>query len=182
MKKLKDLEIKKLLSEYHFLLDEEEWKVKILEENKIDFLNQIGSKNQINSSEKDFGSHQSKTKKIFEINDETRFKIKKAYYKIANLTHPDKESDPELNEIYQKAALFYEENNILEIYMIASKLNISIEIEDSEIQNFKKVIEEKRSFLKSLEGSWLWLWLNASTQIEKENIVDSFLKYSNTNK
>jgi hypothetical protein len=182
MEKFKNLEIKKLISEYNFLLDEEEWKNLIIEENKSDFLNAInsGERKEENKDTKE-SSEIKKDKKEFELDEETKKRIKKIYYKIASISHPDKVSDPNLNEIYQRAAKYYEENNILEIYRIANELKIPFDIDKTEIDKMKSIIDEKKKFLKSLEGSWLWLWVNAHTDEEKENIVKMFLEYSNKN-
>jgi hypothetical protein len=178
MKDFKELEIKKLISEYDYLLNEEEWKEEVIEINKSEFLNLVNGTNNPPEAKE---THQPKRKineTLFEIDDLSKSKIKKIYYKIAKLTHPDKISDPELNETYKKAAKFYEQNNALELYRIANKLSIKIKVDDMMLNQFKTVIGEKKKYLSSLESSWLWLWVQASTQEEKDNIVKMFLAYS----
>lgn len=180
MEKFKFLEAKKLISEYSFLLDEEEWKNEMIEENRKKFLNAINSKTSPepespeNSGEKEI--QESKKPKKFEIEEESKKKLKKVYYQIASLTHPDKVSDPELNGIYQKSAKFYEENNILEIYRIARDLKIRFDLGPKEVEKIKEIIEEKRRYLKSLESTWLWIWIHAPTEEEREKIVESFIE------
>lgn len=181
MNRFKQLEVKKLISEYNFLLDEEEWKTGIIDEHKSEFLALISGQTSSDSQvESNLGPVPKQSKK-FEVDSSTQRKAKTIYYQIANLTHPDRVNDLELNEMYQMAAGFYEENNILELYRIASQLKIKFEIEDIEILKFKEIIEDKRRFLQSLESSWLWLWLNAPTEIEKDNVIKIFLKQANRN-
>lgn len=187
MERFRALEIKKIISEYSFLLDEEEWKNEIIDKNKIEFLNKINEKkgkeeDKCQDEKKSDETNKNNALEKFEISENTKKKIRKIYYKIANITHPDKITDDHLNAIYQESTKFYDQNNILEIYRIANSLKIEFEIDEEEIKNFSEIIEYKRKKLKSIESSWLWVWINCKNDEEKEKIVELFLKEINENK
>ena len=112
--KLKDLEIKKLIKEYDYLLLEDEYKKQFIEEHTQSFLSSINEKRKemgveykesqtINNKEK----KQKEEEKIIEVNRETRRKIKDIFRKIVKLTHPDKTNSEKLVNIYIKAKKFY---------------------------------------------------------------------------
>lgn len=181
--KLKDLEIKKLIKEYDYLLLEDEYKKQFIEEHTQSFLSSINEKRKemgveykesqtINNKEK----KQKEEEKIIEVNRETRRKIKDIFRKIVKLTHPDKTNSEKLVNIYIKAKKFYEQNNLLELYLICIDLHIDIDLSDFSINDMIKTIEVKKNELINLEKSYLWLWVNAKTDSEKENIIKIFIE------
>ena len=109
--------------------------------------------------------------------------IKKIYREIVKLTHPDKtekmNNRDELNDMYIKAKIAADEYDIYGLLVICDKLKIKWLIDISE----KKILEDnliaKRKKLKSIESSYIWLWINAKTEEDKLKIVNLFIENNN---
>ena len=182
--KLKKLQIKKLIQEYEFLLTESEYVKEIVDENKPVFLDaaqEVRKKLNIPISEpKTNNSENNKNESINEkpenISDSTKTKVKKIYREIVKLTHPDRTNSEELVEIYRKATTAADNYNVLELFQICVELKIPIELdmEDVDVLNF--LINNKRENIKKIEASFIWLWLNAKTEEEKNKLVEMFVK------
>lgn len=181
--KLKELEIKKLIKEYDFLLIEDEYKKELIEKHKAEFLKKINDRRNelgiqpkidppLTKEEKDI----KKEEKKIEVNRETKKKIKDLYRKIVKITHPDKTNSEKLVNIYINAKKYYEQNNLLELYMICIDLNIIIDLNDFKMEELIKSVEKKRIELENLEKSYLWLWLHSETEDDKERIINSFIE------
>lgn len=181
--KLKELEVKKLIKEYDYLLIEGEYKQEFIEEHKPIFLKEINEKRcemgvepkidtPLTKEEKDL---KKETDKI-EVNRETRKKIKNLYRKIVKLTHPDKTKSEKLINTYIKSKKYYEQNNLLELYLICIELEIKIDLSDFKIEELLKSVEKKRMELQKLEKSYLWMWVKAENDVEKEKIIKSFIE------
>ncbi len=56
-----------------------------------------------------------------------------------------------------------------ELFYICDNLGIGIEIDDSDILTFNRIIEDKKKKSKSVEESYLWLWANSKSDEEKRN-------------
>ena len=78
------------------------------------------------------------------MNRQTRSKIKDIFRKIVKLTHPDKTNSDKLINIYISAKKFYEENNLLELYLICINLNIDIDVSDFMVEDLIKTINKKK--------------------------------------
>lgn len=76
----------------------------------------------------------------------------------------------------------YNLNDILELYIICEKLDIDTEISELELGLFDKLIEIKRSEIKRIEESFIWVWINAKTEEQKQEIVDRFITFSRNNR
>ena len=182
--KLKKLQIKKLIQEYEFLLTESEYVKEIVDENKPVFLDaaqEVRKKLNIPISEpKTNNSENNKNESINEkpenVSDSTKSKVKKIYREIVKLTHPDRTNSEELVEIYRKATTAADNYNVLELFQICVELKIPIELdmEDVDVLNF--LINNKRENIKKIEASFIWLWLNAKTEEEKNKFVEMFVK------
>ena len=182
--KLKKLQIKKLIQEYEFLLTESEYVKEIVDENKPVFLDaaqEVRKKLNIPISEpKTNNSENNKNESINEkpenVSDSTKSKVKKIYREIVKLTHPDRTNSEELVEIYRKATTAADNYNVLELFQICVELKIPIELdmEDVDVLNF--LINNKRENIKKIEASFIWLWLNAKTDEEKNKLVEMFVK------
>ena len=181
--KLKELEIKKLIKEYDFLLIEDEYKKELIEKHKTEFLKKINDRRNelgispkidvpITKEELDI----KKEENSIEVNQETKKKIKDFYRKIVKITHPDKTNSEKLVNLYIKAKKYYEQNNLLELYMICIDLNIIIDLNDFKMEELKKSVDKKRKELENLEKSYLWLWLHSETETAKEKIIKSFIE------
>lgn len=181
--KLKELEIKKLIKEYDFLLIEDEYKKELVEKHKPEFLkkindrrNELGIPPKIDPPLTKEEKEVKKEEKKIEVDRETKKKIKDLYRKIVKITHPDKTNSEKLVNLYIKAKKYYEQNNLLELYMICIDLNIIIDLNEFKMEELLKSVQKKRIELENLEKSYLWLWLHSETEDDKERIINSFIK------
>ena len=113
--------------------------------------------------------------KKFEVSEEEQTKIKNVFRNIAKVCHPDKTDDPYLHGIYSNAQTAYDKNDLLTLYKISQTLNIEVDIDKENIFLLQRIVDEKKQELKSVEGSYLWLWVNAKTEEEKLNLIKQFV-------
>ena len=184
--KLFELELKKIIHEYKFLEIEEEWKNELIDSNKETFLRDI-SQNKVstdNNIKEEEISEKINHENVDNLNNKQMpDNIKKIYSEIVKLTHPDKTGEKnnrdELNDMYIKAKIAADESNIYGLLVICDKLEIKWLIDISE----KKILEDnlvaKRKRLKSIESSYIWLWINAVTDEDKLKIVNLFIENNN---
>ena len=188
--KLKQLEIKKLLSEYDYLIIDEEIKTEILDEFLPIFTEGVrdltkdieGKKDRY--TEKDKGiklegeeNKDKKVKKVIEdelLPKETIVKIKKLFREIVKKTHPDKVNSEDLIEIYINTKDAYEANDILKLTYYANKLSIDVELSDLEIELLRDLIRYKKEELLEIELSWVWKWYKCETKSEQDKIIKLF--------
>jgi len=183
--KLKQLEIKKLLSEYEYLIVDDEYKQQIISDYSSQFINEINEKSGIKEekSEEDEEIIPPEEREIIkkindeDLTDETKKRMKSMFREIMKKTHPDKVQSEELVDIYIKSKEAYETNDILGLCFYANKLNVIVELSDMEIEILKDMIKKKKEELDSIEKSWLWLWYKAGTEQAKDNVVK--LYYNN---
>ena len=115
-------------------------------------------------------------KKIIEVDEEELKTIKSVFRSIAKICHPDKTKNIYKNKLYEEAQFAYEINDLLTLYKITKKLNIDVEINLTTIILLEKIIEDKKKEVRSVESSFLWLWVNSKTQEEKDEIINKFIK------
>ena len=179
--KLKQLEIKKLLTEYDYLIIDEEMKQEIIDENKPKFMKDLGKKTGEEEKEELKGEEEpqlepekkevEKLIKDEDLSEDTKKRMKKMFREIMKKTHPDKVNSEDLVEIYIKSKEAYETNNILELSYNASKLNINVDLSEIEIEIIKDLVTQKRESLEKIEKSWHWMWYKEGTETEKDNII-----------
>jgi hypothetical protein len=183
--KLKKLQIKKLIQEYDFLSTEDEYRKEVIDGNKNSFMEKAGEiRKKLNlplpelkePNNEEVKNEVSKESKPENVSESTKSKVKKIYREIVKLTHPDRTSSEELVETYRKATIAADNYNILELYEISVELKIPIELDMEDIETLMFLIKKKREELKKIDGSFIWLWLNAKTEEEKENVVTMFVK------
>jgi len=180
--KLKKLQIKKLIQEYEFLTTENEYLSQIVNDNKNSFLELAQeTRKKLNKTISEPKIQEDEIKKIKEnkpenISDSTKSKVKKIYREIVKLTHPDRTNSEELVEVYRKATIASDNYNILELFQICVELKIPIELdmEDVDVLNF--LIKTKRDEIKKIETSFIWLWISAKDDEEKEKIITMFVE------
>lgn len=189
--KLKQLEIKKLLTEYDYLIIDEEIKNEIVNEflpkftEEInEFTNNIEGKKEEEKKEvkkdinvKENQPKENKVKKIIEDDDlpkETKDRLKKLFREIVKKTHPDKTKSEDLIDVYIKSKEAYEANDILKLAYYANKVDIKVELSDMEIQLLNDLIIYKKDELSEIEKSWLWKWYKANTESERDMIIKMF--------
>ena len=182
--KLKQLEIKKLLSEYEYLIVDDEYKQQIISDYSSQFISEINETAGIKEEKEEDGEiippeEKEIIKKINDedLTDETKKRMKSMFREIMKKTHPDKVQSEELVDIYIKSKEAYETNDILGLCFYANKLNVIVELSDMEVEILKDMIKKKKEELETIEKSWLWLWYKAGTEQAKDNVVK--LYYNN---
>ncbi len=66
-------------------------------------------------------------------------------------------------------------NNLFELYLVCMELNIPVEFEEDDFNLLTEIIETKKKELQSIENSFIWLFLNAPNEEEKDKIVDIYI-------
>jgi len=175
-KKLNNLKLNVLLKELNLLETEQEYIDQFVEYYKPLFMEEINkhqSEVPILSGDGQF-DRTDKINKI-EVSDEEQLKIKNIFRSIAKLCHPDKTDDTYFHAMYEEAQKAYERNDLLTLYKISQKLNIEVDIDEDNIFLLQRIIDEKKNELKTIQSSFLFLWVNAKTEEEKMNIIKMFI-------
>ena len=117
------------------------------------------------------------------IKDTKKPLAKKLYRRISKITHPDKVESEFLTSYFKKATTAYSENNISELFTIASFLNIDISDIDKEkiINDLKSDIFTKQFLISARKSSIAWLWANAKSEEEKDKLRKIIQKYDEQN-
>jgi hypothetical protein len=187
--KLKQLEIKRLLQEYTFILTDIEYKNEIISENKVQFLEKAGEikkemfpdlANQENPVPPTESKEDSKKSSQIEVSETTKSKIKKMYREIVKLTHPDKPNSEKYLDLHMRATKASEENNLFDLYSICLELNIPLELDSDDTITLSSIIEDKRKNNKILDGSFIWLWINAQSDQDRDIILKAFVRQTNS--
>ena len=198
MKKLHQLEARKLLKELDYVKSDYEYKNEIVFEADNSFmrcLNDFLEKNpvlkemfdkKINSGIDDLIRNRSLESVIESVSDEESEmvivenivdeKLRKIYRNIAKKTHPDKISDVRLNDIYIMASKMYDTNDIMGIYSICDQLGIpyDLSIEDGEI--LKSQISMMKERVGFMESTFTWKWYHTDDEKEKSQILVDYIK------
>lgn len=183
--KLHELHINKIIQEYSYLKSDEDFKKEVISTKQSEFLKIINQTlsnyppDKIKKLEETQGPPVEDKKKgidIDEIPHNTKVKAKNVYRDIVKLTHPDKVDDKELNELYIEAKDAYEVYDLFELYFIARNLNIRLKLTFEEMDTLNKLIDIKKQNIKSIESSYVWLWINGSSEDEKIRIVNQFIE------
>lgn len=195
--RLLELEIKKILQEYKLLLIDEEYKNEMININKVEFINEINKKGGFSIDPEEPKAPEEEIQDIpeeeveeveEEVDEKTAFIIeamKKLYRQIVKLTHPDKtmhkNNKKELGELYIRAKKAMAAMDVYELLTICDKLDIEYKIDINQKVILEENLDKKKKHLKSLEESFIWLWIKAKDAIEKESIVDLFIKVHKKN-
>lgn len=117
------------------------------------------------------------------IKDTKKPLAKKLYRRISKITHPDKVESEFLTSYFKKATTAYSENNISELFTIASFLNIDISDIDKEkiVNDLKSDIFTKQFLISARKSSIAWLWANAKSEEEKDKLRKIIQKYDEQN-
>lgn len=185
--KIKQLEIKKLVQEYNFLLSEDEYRTEIIEENKPIFMEKVGeikkkldikpNLDKINEFAKNQEIENEENRlKSENVSESTKNKIKKIYREIVKLTHPDKINSDNYLEVYHRATKYSNQFNILGLFQICVELNIPIELDMEDIDVLNFLIKQKKDDIKKIDSSFIWLWVSGINEEEKDKIVENFVK------
>ena len=182
--KIKKLKIKKLVQEYNFLLTEDEYVKEVVGEHKNVFMeNVFEMRKKLNIPFKDHGEVSNEdlkenkdSKKIEDVSESTKIKIKKIYRDIVKLTHPDKTNSEKHIELYRKATEAAENFNILDLFQICVELNIPTQLDMEDIDTLTFLIKQKKDELKKIESSFIWLWFTAENEDNKNKIIELFVR------
>jgi hypothetical protein len=189
---LKQFEIKKILKEYEYLNTEEEYGEMFIKEHRQNFLTEISKrrmelgipnphiKDPIIPEEIEQSPDNRDIEEI-EYSEETPFdkKLKRIFKEIAKKVHPDKELDETKKENcqkkYIKARSLMDEKDLMGLYVMSIELGIEVEIDDSDLERLYGILTQKKEKIKTLETSYLWLWVKGQTLEEKIKIIDLFI-------
>jgi hypothetical protein len=175
-KKLSNLKLKLLLKELNLLETEEEYNNEFTSHYRPIFMKEIeNSGEELPVSSGNTNSENTKKDKKFEVTEEEEQKIKVIYRNIAKLCHPDKTSDSYLIGIYSECQKAYEKNDLLTLYKISQKLMIDVDLNENDIFLLQRIVNEKKQELSYLKMSFLWLWVHANTDEEKQNLILQFI-------
>lgn len=199
MNKLKSLEIRKLLKELDYIESEFEYTNEVISDADTSFMEGINFtldkypelkdkynekldeviKKSIESKSKsndvDDNQEVSEEENTTKKTDKST-KIKKLYREIVKLTHPDKVDDEDLNDIYLKSTEYYDDDNTIGIYKICDSLNIEYELEEDDNLKISETINKLKGKISFLESTFTWVWYNAKSDEEKEQIILNFIK------
>lgn len=177
--KLKSLKLDLLLKELKLLDSEKQYVDEFTNHYRPIFMDELdknGYTPNIQINDAIINTIGSKQKKIIEVGDEELKTIKSVFRSIAKLCHPDKTKNIYKNKLYDEAQIAYDINDLLTLYKITKKLNIDVEINLSTIFLLEKIIEDRKKEIKSVETSFLWLWVNEKNEDKKKEIIDKFIK------
>jgi hypothetical protein len=186
-KKLEQLEMQKLLQEYNFLMLDEEYKKEMIDQGKGEFLSKvhelrvemgIGVAPPPPPPQQEQQEQPKKQPKIDpdKVDKSTKDKVKKTYREIAKKTHPDRINSDEYLETYMRATKAADEYDLFELWVICNELHIEVEIDLSDKATLTALIQSKRKELHDIESSFIWLWLHAKNDEEKNNVVKIFVE------
>lgn len=178
--KKEQLELKKMMKEWGYLLTEEEYKNEIIQEYKAEFLKKVGIVEPEKTVDPVVEVHEEEVQEEEKepvddgISDYIKKKVKKLYREIVKVAHPDKTDSEEHVSLYISAKKASVEFDLIGLYDICENLKIpySIEIEDRDI--LKEKIDGKKDKLKKIEYSFIWLYAEAKTEKEKDDLVERF--------
>jgi hypothetical protein len=187
--KKEQLELKKMMKEWDYLLTEEEYKNEIIDEYKVDFLKRVGiiePETPVSDPVLEIEELKEEEKKEEEeeaepvddgISEYIKKKVKKLYREIVKVAHPDKTDSEEHLSFYIDAKKASVEFDLIALYDICENMKIpySIEIEDKDILRAK--IDLKKERLKKIECSFIWLYAEAKTDEERNELVEKFREH-----
>lgn len=90
--------------------------------------------------------------KVREVKPE---KLKKLYRKLSTILHPDKGGSPEtFNELKQ----FYESQNVIELFKLASDNNIDVELEEEDRELIENSCMDISKKIQNVQSTLSWLY------------------------
>jgi len=189
MKKLAQLEARKLLRELEFLSSDLEYKQEVLSDADGRFLNSVNEFLSMNPELKNafddvinrrLDASIKRSQQILSdetamevdfVHKETDPKLKKIYWDIAKLTHPDKVGDTRLNELYLEAGKSYREEDIIGLYSVCEKVGIDYVVDEDDIASIRSQIEKTKGKIDLLQSTATWAWNYAESEAGRQDIV-----------
>lgn len=180
--KLNNLKLKLLIKELNLLESEEEYVSEFTDYYRPLFMTEVhNTGEEIPIQTGNTRNETNKKEKKIEVSEEEQQKIKNVFRSIAKVCHPDKTSDPYLTTMYEEAQKAYDKNDLLTLYKIAQKLSIEINLDETNVHLLERIVNEKKQELKMIETSFLWLWVHAKTDEEKQNLILQFVNQHKIN-
>lgn len=195
MDRIKLLEIKKLFKELDYIQSDLEYRSEMISDADTNFLNDLNIfldkypdlkelyESKINNVMNEFIASESceeKQEDSFDeqkkLRDDKSPKVKKLYREIAKITHPDKSDVKSHNDIYIKATEYYDMNDKIGIYKIATELDIDYDIEYEENIEIQTRIDELKNRITFLESTFTYQWIIIDDEIQKNEIMINFIK------
>ncbi len=195
MDRIKLLEIKKLFKELDYIQSDLEYRSEMISDADTNFLNDLNIfldkypdlkelyESKINNVMNSFIASESceeKQEDSFDeqkkLRDDKSPKVKKLYREIAKITHPDKSDVKSHNDIYIKATEYYDMNDKIGIYKIATELDIDYDIEYEENIEIQTRIDELKNRITFLESTFTYQWIIIDDEIQKNEIMINFIK------
>lgn len=95
--------------------------------------------------------------------------IKKLYRAIAQVTHPDKVRDKQLNETFRKAAEAMESENWMLLVELAGELRLDIDfLSDEACEIIEKSIERNESQIANIKNSFSYIWSRQKSDKDRD--------------
>lgn len=203
MDKIKSLELKKLLKELDFIETDYEYRSEVVSDADSEFMNCINDflsknpeikdlydrkvTNKIDKIIYDIESESVNLNHEFEKNstdnldnddfftNEKSPELKKIYREIVKITHPDKIKDKKMNDIYIKSTELYNNDDKIGLYKICDEINITYQIDESDIDIIEDKINTLKRKINFLESTFTWKWLNTKDSNQKDKILLDFI-------
>jgi len=198
MDRIKLLEIKKLFKELDYVQSDFEYRSEIISEADTNFLNVVNSfldghpelkelyESKVNDGINKFISTESyepineQSQNYFEEDeifiDDKSPKVKKIYRKIVKITHPDKSNKKSHNDIYEKATEYYNMNDKISLYKLATELDIDYDIEYDDNIEIQRRIDDLKGRITFLESTFTYQWIRIDDEIQKNEMMINFIK------
>ena len=197
MKKLHQLEARKLLKELDYVKSDYEYKNEIVFEADNSFMRSLNDFLEKNPVLKEMFEKKSNRKiddlirkspteyieavvdecdEVFISEKKVDERLKSIYRSIAKKTHPDKISDTRLNELYITASSMYESNDVMGIYSICDQLGISYDLSSEDINALKYQIVQAKEGIFFMESTFSWKWHHAEDEGEKSRLLVEYIK------
>jgi len=201
MKKLHQLEARKLLKELDYVKSDYEYKNEIVFEADNSFMRSLNDFLERNVVLKEMFEKKT-NRRIDELIRELPFKstesvldpvleecdkaaiaeskvderIKSIYRSIVKKTHPDKILDARLNDLYITASSMYESRDLMGIYSICDQLGISYDLSSEDIDSLKSQIAQAKEGIVFMESTFSWKWHHAEDEGEKSRLLVEYIK------
>jgi len=201
MNRLHQLEVRRLLKELDYVKSDFEYKNEIVfvaDNSFMRSLNEFLEKkpvlkemfdNKINRRIDEMIRERSVENVVIEsvsetVNEESEFyetrkvdeRLRSIYRVIAKKTHPDRISDPVLNDVYIMASKMYESNDVMGIYSICDRLGIDYEMSTEDGEILKSQISLMKERVGFMESTFTWKWYHTEDENEKSQIILEYIK------
>jgi len=197
MKKLHQLEARKLLKELDYVKSDYEYKNEIVFEADNSFmrsLNDFLEKNPVlkemfekksnrsiddlirKAPAENIGAVVDECNEVTIVENKVDERLRGIYRSIAKKTHPDKISDARLNDLYIKVVSMYESKDVMGIYSICDQLGISYDLSSEDIDTLKSQIAQAKEGIFFMESTFSWKWHHAEDEGEKSRLLVEYIK------